>query len=82
MEEEEMQSLIMALIDETRFSFLLKLMRTILCVLRFLAKVSKEKIRNLEDFSRENFNSKEYEKATQSLAKMAQSNITQKEIKH
>uniref|UniRef100_A0A8R1TUW2 Integrase_H2C2 domain-containing protein n=1 Tax=Onchocerca volvulus TaxID=6282 RepID=A0A8R1TUW2_ONCVO len=58
------------------------LTRTILYVLRFLAKVSKEKIRNLKEFSKENSTSREYEKATQLLIKMAQSNITQKEIEH
>uniref|UniRef100_A0A8R1TMD8 Uncharacterized protein n=1 Tax=Onchocerca volvulus TaxID=6282 RepID=A0A8R1TMD8_ONCVO len=62
MEMEEIQSQkVMALIDETRFSSLLKLIRTILYVLRFLTKISKEKIRNLRVFSKENFTSKEYE---------------------
>uniref|UniRef100_A0A1I7V9Y0 Integrase catalytic domain-containing protein n=1 Tax=Loa loa TaxID=7209 RepID=A0A1I7V9Y0_LOALO len=81
--EEEIQSPeVITLIDVTRFSSLLKLTKTILYVLRFIAKISKDKIKNLKDFSRDNFTYKEYEKTTQLLVRMAQSSITQKEIEH
>uniref|UniRef100_A0AAF5PUB8 Uncharacterized protein n=1 Tax=Wuchereria bancrofti TaxID=6293 RepID=A0AAF5PUB8_WUCBA len=84
MEEETIQSeqVCTTLVDVARFSSLRKLMRTILYVLRFIAKVSREKIRSLIGFSKENFTSKEYDRATQLIVKMAQLNTTRKEIEH
>ncbi|VDM14954.1 unnamed protein product [Wuchereria bancrofti] len=85
MEEETIQSeqVCTTLIDVARFSSLRKLMRTILYVLRFIAKVSKEKIRSLIGFSKENFTSKEYDRATILLLRnmMEQRNFKRKDTK-
>uniref|UniRef100_A0A1I7VQE3 MAGE domain-containing protein n=1 Tax=Loa loa TaxID=7209 RepID=A0A1I7VQE3_LOALO len=80
---EAMQSdQVTALMDESRLSSPSKLIRTMLCVLRFLAKMSKEKIRSLKGFFRKKFASNEYDKVMQLIVEMAQLNIMQEEIEH
>ncbi|EFO24575.1 hypothetical protein LOAG_03912 [Loa loa] len=74
MGEETIQSeQVAALINEIQFSSLFKLIRTVLYVLTIAGESVK---RSVKRFSRENFASKEYNKATQLINKMTQLNIT------
>uniref|UniRef100_A0A1I7VES3 Reverse transcriptase domain-containing protein n=1 Tax=Loa loa TaxID=7209 RepID=A0A1I7VES3_LOALO len=81
--EEAMQSdQVTALMNESRFSSLSKLIRTMLYVLRFLAMSKEKKEIRKRRFSRENFASNEYDKVIELIIKMTQLNIMQKEIEH
>uniref|UniRef100_A0A8R1TMQ5 Uncharacterized protein n=1 Tax=Onchocerca volvulus TaxID=6282 RepID=A0A8R1TMQ5_ONCVO len=62
-------------VDVKRFSSLQKLIRTILFVMRFMAKVSRGKVKSLEKFSKEGrFTSSDYEQAKKLVVRMEDAN--------
>ncbi|VDN00539.1 unnamed protein product, partial [Onchocerca ochengi] len=66
-------------VDVKRFSSLQKLIRTMLFVMRFMARVSEGKVKSLEKFSRL-FTSSDYEQAKKLVVRMAQSEVSQEDI--
>uniref|UniRef100_A0A8R1XR24 Integrase_H2C2 domain-containing protein n=1 Tax=Onchocerca volvulus TaxID=6282 RepID=A0A8R1XR24_ONCVO len=69
------------IVDVKRFSSLQKLIRTILFVMRFMAKVSGGKCKTLTDFTkRGSFTSSDYVQAKKLVVRIAQSEVSQEDL--